>query len=208
MNTGKISSANAKLTDTSMGVLSLEETAKGQTVEQIFEKHPPAEPVKSNYITSCSEDTIPFHSSTFDQINAQKIRKAAMTTNSTLGTSGLDAYEWRPMLTHFGQHSVEISKTLAKIAQKISTEILSHELLEPYNVCPLIPLDKDPGVRPIGIGEVIRRIICRTTTKSLKSELMILGLNFNYALAKKMASNKQFMRLGSITRTQIPMQYY
>ena len=76
MSAGKTSSAFAKLTDTSKGVLSLKKTVKGQTVEQILiEKHPPAEPVNSNYITSCSEDTIPFHSSTFDQINAQKIRK-------------------------------------------------------------------------------------------------------------------------------------
>ena len=48
-NTGKKSSAVAKLPDTSKGVLSLEETIKGQTVEQIIiEKHPPAEPVNSN----------------------------------------------------------------------------------------------------------------------------------------------------------------
>ena len=104
MNTGKISSAIAKLTDTSEGVLSLEETVKGQTVEQILtEKHPPDEPVNSNYITSCSEDTIPFHSSTFDQINAQKVRKAAMTTHGSHGPSGLDANEWRRILTHFGK---------------------------------------------------------------------------------------------------------
>ena len=179
MNTGKIFSAFAKLTDTSKGVLSLEETVKGQTVEQILiEKHPPAKPVSSNYITPCSEDTIPFHSSTFDQINPQKIWRAAMTILGSHGPSGLDANEWRRILTHFGQQSVEISKTLAKIAQKISTEELNHELLEPYRACRRIPLDKNPGVRPIGIGEVIRSIIDRTITKCLKSELMVLGSNY------------------------------
>ena len=79
-----------------------------------------------------------------------------MTTHGSHGPSGLDANGLRRILTHFGQQSFEISKTLAKIAQKISTEILSHELLEPYNACRLIPLDKNPGVRTIGIGEVIR----------------------------------------------------
>ena len=88
-----------------------------------------------------------------------------MTTNVSHGPSGLDSNEWRRILTHFGLQSVEISKTLAKIGQKISTEILSHELLEPYNACRLIPFDKNPGVRPIYIGEVIRRIIGRTITK-------------------------------------------
>ena len=151
-STGKISSAIAKITDTSKGVLSLDETVKGQTVE----KHLPVKPINKTYTTSCSEDTIPFHSSTFDQINAQKIRKAAMTTHGSHGPSGLDGNEWRRILMHFDQQSDETSKTLAKIAQKISTEILSPELLEPFNACRLIPLDKNPGVRPIGISEVIR----------------------------------------------------
>ena len=75
-----------------------------------------------------------------------------MTTHGSHGPSGLDANEWLCIVTLFGQYSVEISKTFAKIAQKISTEILSHELLEPNNTCRLIPLDKDPGVRPIGIA--------------------------------------------------------
>ena len=95
---------------------------------------------------------MPFHSSIFDQINTQKIRKAAMTTHGSHGPSGLDANELKRILTNSVQHS----KTLAKIAQKISTEKLSHELLEPYNAYRLIPLDKDPGVKPIGMGEIIR----------------------------------------------------
>ena len=65
-----------------------------------------------------------------------------MTTHGSHGHSSLDANEWRRILRHFGQLSVEISKTLAKIAQKIMTEVISHELLEPYNACRLIPLDK------------------------------------------------------------------
>ena len=85
-----------------------------------------------------------------------------MTTHGSHGPSGLDANELRRILTPFGQQSVEISKTLVKTAQKTSTEKLSPELLEPYNDCRLITLDKNPGVRSIGIGEVIRRIIGRT----------------------------------------------
>ena len=51
MNTGKISSAIAKLTDTSKGVLSLDEIVKGKTVEHILiEKHPASKPIA--YINS------------------------------------------------------------------------------------------------------------------------------------------------------------
>ena len=186
MSTGKISSAIAKLTDTSKGVLSLDEIVKGKTVEQtLIEKHPPSKPIDENYITPVSNETIPFHPSMFDQINGQHIKKAAMRTHGSHGPSGLDANEWRRILTHFGQQSVEISKTIAKIAKKLATEELNPELMEPYNACRLIPLDKNPGVRPIGIGEVMRRIIGRTITKCLKNELMSLGSNYQICLGQK-----------------------
>ena len=50
MSNGKLSSAVAKLTDTSKGVLSLEETFKCQTVEKILiEKQPPTEPLNNKF---------------------------------------------------------------------------------------------------------------------------------------------------------------
>ena len=67
-----------------------------------------------------------------------------------MGSSGLDANDWRRILTHFGQQVVEISKTFAKIAKIMANEELYPELMEPYNACRLIPLDKNPGVGPIG----------------------------------------------------------
>ena len=108
-----------------------------------------------------------------------------MRTHGSHGLSGLDANEWRRILTPFGQQSVEISKTIAKIAKKLATEELNPELMKPYNACRLTPLDKNPGVRPIGIGEVMRRIIGRTITKCLKNELMSLGSNYQLCLEQK-----------------------
>ena len=40
-----------------------------------------------------------------------------------------------------------------------------------YTSCRLIPLDKCPGVRPIGIGEVVRRIIGRAVMRITKYDL-------------------------------------
>ena len=169
MNTGKISSAIAKLTDTSKGVLSLDEIVIGKAVEQtLIEKHQSSEPFDENFITPVSNETIPFHPSTFNQMKGQHIKKAHMKTHGSHGPPGLDANECRRILTHFGQQSIEISKTIAKIARKMATEELNPELTDPYNACRLILLDKNPGVRPIGIGEVMRRIIGRTITRCLK----------------------------------------
>ena len=48
-----------------------------------------------------------------------------------------------------------LTRNLLKIAYHPS-------LLEGYTSCRLIPLAKNPGMRPIGVGELLRRIIGKT----------------------------------------------
>ena len=48
---------------------------------------------------------------------------------------------------------------VAVCAIRIATAYVDPVSLEAYTACRLIPQDKNPGVRPIGIGEVMRRII-------------------------------------------------
>ena len=45
--------------------------------------------------------------------------------------------------------------------RRIASKYIDPASLQAYVACRLIPLDKWPGVRPIGIGEVVRRIIGR-----------------------------------------------
>ena len=59
MNTGKTSTAIAKLTDTSKSVFLLDEIVKVKTVEQtLIEKHPLSEPDDANFFTSMSKEII------------------------------------------------------------------------------------------------------------------------------------------------------
>ena len=43
--------------------------------------------------------------------------------------------------------------------------------MEAFLSCTLVPLNKNPGVRPIGIGEVLRRIFGKSTKSILKEEI-------------------------------------
>ena len=57
--------------------------------------------------------------------------------------------------------------------------------LRSYNACHLIPLDKHPGVRPIDVGEVLRRIIGRSILKCVSNDLKLLGQNDQLCLGQK-----------------------
>ena len=55
--------------------------------------------------------------------------------------------------------------------------LCSEELVDPKSIerlvaYRLIPLDKSPGVRPIGVGEVLRRIIGKAILTVLKSDIL------------------------------------
>ena len=44
--------------------------------------------------------------------------------------------------------------------------------MEAFVACTLVPLDKNPGVRPIGIGEVLRRIVGKVVMNEIKSDVL------------------------------------
>ena len=126
-----------------------------------------------------------YHLSIFEQINATIVRKSTLKTHGIYGPSSLDACKWRRILTHFNQTYIELCKTIAKLSYTLISKVVTHENLTAYNSCRLIPLDKNSGVRPIGIGEVPRRIISKTITQCIKSDLKNLGKNFHFCLDQK-----------------------
>ena len=86
--------------------------------------------------------------------------KASMFIKGGSGPSGLDADGWRRILTSraFGTATLDLCKTFAQLIKKLCVEELeSPSSLESFVACRLIPLDKKSGLRPIGVGEVLRR---------------------------------------------------
>ena len=57
------------------------------------------------------------------------------------------------------------------MAKNIATKIVDPDELEAYTSCRLIPLDTNPGGRPKGIGEIMRRIIGKTIAWVLKDDI-------------------------------------
>ena len=66
----------------------------------------------------------------------------------------MDAYAWSRMCCSFKGPSIDLCDALAKTARRISSSFVDPHLLRPFTACRLVALDKCPGVRPVGIGEV------------------------------------------------------
>ena len=87
--------------------------------------------------------------------------KSACMTKWAGGPSPLDAEQYRRLLTSskHEKENKELRVQLATFARLLVTEYLHPNTLEAFVACRLIPLDKNLGVRPIGIGEVTMRIL-------------------------------------------------
>ena len=175
MMEGRVRAALKLLSDNSnTGLLSLDETiddTSGKTVRDVLEeKHPDPKPAHPETLLG-DADNDSFHPAIFDNITAESIRAAALHTQGAAGPSGLDALSWRRSCTAFGQKSNDLCAALAAVARRISTTFIDPSTLLTYTSCRLIPLDKCPGVRPIGIGEVVRRIIGKAVMRIVKYDL-------------------------------------
>jgi len=66
----------------------------------------------------------------------------------------------------FGQSSDELYSSIANVTKKLKRTVYDTSL-ESLLVSCLIPLDKDPGLRPIGVGEVLHRIIGKSVMSTI-----------------------------------------
>ena len=80
-------------------------------------------------------------------------------STGSAGPSGLDAAAWRRICTAFKTASSDICHALALLARRICTHYVDPDGLSTFTACRLIALDKCPGVRPIGVAEVVRRLL-------------------------------------------------
>ena len=76
------------------------------------------------------------------------------------------------LCTSFRTASSDLCHSLALAVRRISTSFTDLETLQPLLNCRLIALDKNPGVRPISIGETSRRIIAKAVLHIVKQDVM------------------------------------
>ena len=108
-----------------------------------------------------------------DSIYSEMVRDAIKKTRGSAGPSGLDADGWSRILMsrNFGTSREDLKKAIVDMTKRLYQDnTVKH--LEPLLACRLIPLEKQPGVRPIGIDEVLRSVIGKIVMKLLKRDAL------------------------------------
>ena len=92
-------------------------------------------------------------------IDADLVHRTAKTISGTAGPSGADAEIWRQILClkQLKKNPVELCSTVAELAKKLYCQFVNPDHVSNYTAGRLIPWK--PGVRIIGIGEVLRRLV-------------------------------------------------
>ena len=121
-------------------------------------KHPPAAPL---FAEALMTGTMPpdVHPSLFACINGSLIKKCCLRTKGGAGVSQQEDSFWHKATTGFKEVSTSLCNALAAVTRRLATEYV-----DPTSVSALlanrgIAVDKCPGLRPIGVGEIVRRII-------------------------------------------------
>ena len=144
----------------------------GQTLNQLKLKHPEGKEASQEILLTDTPETI--HPIKFESIDVEKIQKAAVKTQGGSGPSGMDADGWKRVLTlkQFGKSSIDLCKSFAEVIRMICSMENQSKSLEAFLACRLIPLDKNPGLRPIGIGEVLRRIAVKVVVTHFRTAIV------------------------------------
>ena len=116
---------------------------------------------------------LPIQEYVFDSIDEVKFMNAALRTTESVGPSGIDAELYRRILCSkcFGSVCKSLKEAVAIFTRNIATKSYHPKFIEAFVSCRLVPLDKNPGIRPIGIWEVLRRIIGKILSHHCKDEI-------------------------------------
>lgn len=133
---------------------------------------------------SLTLDPLCVHPVILEKIDAQCIRSAALRTFGAGGPSRTDAHCWRRQCTSFGNACDDLCRSLALVARRLCSSHVHPDGISALLSCRLIALEKNPGVRPIGISEIPRRIIAKAVVL------------FNCVLARLLVLRQLFMPSG------------
>ena len=165
---GKIRAAMRWLTNRSKGsVLSPNDQVPSTTnstttsisvLEALKQKHPQPHPPHSFSLLQPS--SLPLLEDV--DVTGAHVGNVAHRIQGSAGPTGCDSFHWQDILLRFGSHSARLRDAVAGLTRHLANSLVEWDSVQALLANRLIALDKCPGIRPIGVGETLRRIIGKT----------------------------------------------
>ena len=165
---GKVTAALRWVTDNTSKPLPLSD----DIISALQAKHPQNAPVSVNHLLVGPVPHV--EPVIFDNIDGELIYKMSKTVKGSHGPSGASSDMWKRALCSksLGNASKDLCDSLALFTHRLCTEFVDPSSTQSLLNCCLVPLDKNPGMRPIGIGDGLRRIVGKVVTTLLKPEIV------------------------------------
>ena len=171
MQEGKVAKAMRFLhneVDDTEGVLPL----TPEVLASLRAKHPPGGDLHQEAVIP--GDTPDPPEVIYEAIDAEVIFSCAKKLSGSGGPTLVDSEVWKQLICSrfYGDASTRLAESIASLAKILCSRATEPEILRELLSNRLIPLDKGGGaVRPIGIGEVLRRIISKAVTRVLRNDI-------------------------------------
>ena len=165
---GKVAAALRWISENSTGPLKITD----EVLEKLQSKHPPSSQVKKKSLIF--GPVFKIEPVVYNNIDGSSIEKAARSMKGGAGPSGVDGEAWKRLLCSKsgGKTTETLCDSIANVVRRLASEHVDPKCLGALLNCRLIPLDKNPGIRPIGIGESLRRIMGKAISSFTKIDTM------------------------------------
>ena len=107
----------------------------------------------------------------FSAIDGELIKKCTLRTRGGAGVSQQEDALWHKMATSFHATSSALCNAVAVLAKRWASEYVDPKGLEALLANRGIAIDKCPGLRPVGVGEILRRIAGKAIMEVTKEEV-------------------------------------
>ena len=136
------------------GVLPINQDTK----KEMNAKHPRAEPMSQQALLT-GEIPKNVHHVFYSELNGELVKKCALRTLGSAGISQQEDVLWHKMETGYKDSSSSLCNAVAVFTRRLATECVDPAGLEALLANRGIGINKCPGLRPVGEGEMVCRII-------------------------------------------------
>ena len=112
-------------------------------------------------------------------ITADDVEAVATRLSGAAGPGGTDAVDLRNWLLRFGKESEALRVEMALWATWLANGNPPWAAIRALMAARLVALDKEPGVRPVGIGEIYRRLFAKCLLRVIGSQATAACGNYN-----------------------------